>query len=673
MLEYHQNILCVSGGWLYKESSLLTKSNYDSLKKRGWITVVRSGGNGRTALVEYDSLRDDIKKGIIELVGDPYKKVKMSQFDEKLEPDYEAEKYYSTFKLPNGKNLPADKQKQYRINAEILNAVHEMVKTTTAKRKALGGSTAKIWDKMAELINGLDTNKHPHTLPSNPRRLQMRYKTYRKDGLLCLVHKNYCNDNSRKVTAELERLIMSLYVMPNKPYTSDVHELYLSFLGRAIEVFDYRTGEVFNPDHFRNDKGEVITVSEATVYHYLNMPHNQIVLAKHRAGSLEFSTLHRPHHNRHSPTYSLSKISMDDRDLPRKMLDGKRVKAYYAYDVASGCVIGASYSKKKDSQLFVECMRNMFRFLDSEGLGTPLQVEVEHHLVVGFKDGLMKAENVFRFVRWGNPGNAQEKHAENFHRVKKYGYEKKYQNGIGRFYSKLEANRVHQDKIFDADNDNYKEDLYSFEQLVADDRQIIELYNNDSHPNQKKYPGKSRMDVLLLEANPEVLPLEPYKLALYIGDSVTTTIRRSQYVQVQYGKYQIPNIEALERLKSGSTTVEAYYLPEANGAIDKVYLYQDGLLICACDKITTYNTANSEWTDEDQTAYQDQAKYVSSFDAHIKTKALELSKVAVSRELIQDIPEEPVEIIHEEPIKSNSNDFNNYDPSEVMERAKSNL
>lgn len=48
-----------------------------------------------------------------------------------------------------------------------------------------------------------------------------------------------------------------------------------------------------------------------------------------------------PHVHRHSPEFSLSKVSFDDRDLPRKLKDTKaRPKAYYAYDVASQCVVG---------------------------------------------------------------------------------------------------------------------------------------------------------------------------------------------------------------------------------------------------------------------------------------------------------------------------------------------
>lgn len=156
---------------------------------------------------------------------------------------------------------------------------------------------------------------------------------------------------------------------------------------------------------------------------------------------MDFNNRYRPHHKRKAPVWAFSKISLDDRDLPRKMADGNRVKAYYAYDVASGCVVGYAYNRLKTADLFIDCVRNMFRLIDHQGWNCPAEVEVEHHLVNNFADGLIRAGVVFPFVRWCNPGNSQEKRAEHFNRVKKYGVEKRSQVGIGRWYARLEANR----------------------------------------------------------------------------------------------------------------------------------------------------------------------------------------------------------------------------------------
>jgi len=339
---------------------------------------------------------------------------------------------------------------------------------------------------------------------------------------------------------------------------------------------------------------------------------------------------------------------MDDRDLPRKMLDGKRVKAYYSYEVLSGCVNGSAYTRNKDKRLFIDWRRDMFRFLSGNSLGIPLEVEVEHHLVNNYRNDLMSAGIVFPFVRWANAGNAQEKHAENFNKAKKYGFEKRYQDGIGRFYAKLDANRTHQDKIFDGENCNYKDKLYSFEQLVEDDLFIIRMCNNSPHPNQKKYKGMTRMEVLLENPNPELAKYEPSLLARYIGEKRKTSIVRSQYVKVQYGKYQLPSVSELEKLEPNNYGVTAYWLPDGNGEIKAVYLYQGDRFICECQKIRTFNTARAEWTEDDKEAYTNQMKYISNFDKTVKDDKGELAKVElIKHQTNKDFKDIEPEIVHE--------------------------
>lgn len=630
MLEYHNNILCVQGGWLYRDAGILSESNYKQLISREVMKLVRRACINTPALIEYESIPERFQKQIVEVIGgDPYKKVKHARFQDKLQPDPEASKFFSDFKLADGRNLPEDNQKQYLAEAEVLNAIHNLVGSNTARRRAMGGRVSQVWQKLPELIHSIDKSRYPHNLPTNERRLKQKYKAYVKSGYQSLVSKKFGNNNSRKVNVKIESLLLSLYCLPSKPYANEVYEKYMQFLGGTIDVVDVKTGEIFDRADFHNEDGTPITVSESTVWNYINDPKNRVLVEKNRAGALEFNSLHRPHHHRHAPKFSLSKVSLDDRDLPRKMHNGKRVKAYYAYDVLSGCVIGASYSQIKDKNLFIDCLRNMFRFIKKQDLKMPMEVEVEHHLVNTFKDDLMKAGDVFPFVRWANPGNAQEKYAETMNRTKKYGYEKRYQEGIGRFYSKLEANRTHTDKVFDGDNDTYNDKTYDYEQLVADDIHMIQLLNNDLHPNQKLYPGMTRLDVLKYNVNPNCQEVPEYRLLKYIGNNTPTTIRRSQYVKVQYGNYQLPSPKLLERLKPNSLSVNAYWLPDAEGVISKVYLWQDNEFICECEKITEYNRSKAESTDADTQAYTDQAKYVSEFDGMIKEDKKNLPKIEV--------------------------------------------
>jgi len=618
-VEYYNDILCVEKNWMV-ENGIFSEENYKSLKRRNYLTVERPGkGKGSPALIRYSSIPQRFKIRVVEILGyDPLEKVKKIGFADLVKPDPKALEYFSAYRLPDGRSLPAETVVEYCTNASVLNAVRQRINSRTAKRRSLGGSgMAEMWNDVARSVERLRSDTY-HTLPGNVRRLRERYKKYQDFGYECLIHKGFCNNNGRKVDERIESLLLSLYCLPEKPYAASVHDMYLQFLAGGFDVVDIKTGEIYDRSDFYED-GMPIMISESTVWNYINNPKNRIMVDKLRMGNLEFQGIHRPHHMRTAPQFSLSKISMDDRDLPRKMASGDLPKAYYSYDVLSTCIIGCSYSKKKNTALFIDCMRDMFRNLAKWGLGVPMEAEVEHHLVNQFKDDLMQAGVLFPFVRWCVPGNSQEKYAEVLNRSKKYGYEKKYQQGIGRWYAKLEANRPKRDKIFDEENSNYKEKRYEFGKLVADDRELVGKYNNDLHPNQKRFKGMTRMQVLLAHANPDLSKISRPLLVRYIGECKETHIRRNQYVRVLHKSYWLPESAIVERLQPNNRKVVAYWLPEPDSTVKTVYIYQNNLFLCECTDVEKYNTATAERTDSDREAFTGQSKFVSAFDAMVKT------------------------------------------------------
>jgi hypothetical protein len=82
-------------------------------------------------------------------------------------------------------------------------------------------------------------------------------------------------------------------------------------------------------------------------------------------------------------------------------------------------------------------------------------------------------------------------------------------------------------------------------------------------------------------------------LARYIGEKTETTIRRNQYVRVRNEKYQLPDLDVLASLKPNNYKVTAYYLPETDGTIPQVHLYQDLEFIGTCKKLIVYNKNSS--------------------------------------------------------------------------------
>lgn len=638
-MEYYNGRLCTTVDELMA-TSLISYDNYRQNVVRGRIQVARkAGGLNNYALIYVDTLPAKLNEGL----RDKFPEMESMALKEWIGANYvldsEARAFYSGFRFTDCSTLPLEKINEYTINASVIRCVLRLKDNADALRRA-GHDKKMRWDEVATVIASCK-KEYGHTLPESTLRFRKKVSQFGREGYECLISGKFGNQNNRKVDYKTERLILSLDSLPNRPFNTTVHEMYMQFVCGELDVYDPDTGELFNPEEFTDKSGEPLALSEATVANYLNRPKNKILRAKLHSTGWDFNNEYRPHHNRMSPLYAFSKISLDDRDLPRPMADGNRVKAYYAYDVASGCIIGYAHSRLKTTDLFLGCIRNMFQFIDRQGWNCPAEVEVEHHLVNQFADGLIRAGTVFPFVRWCNPGNSQEKRAEHGNRAKKYGVEKKLQVGIGRWYASLEANRPKIEKVYDEFNNTYRETTYTFEQLVADDIRAINEYNNQLHPNQKYYPGLTRWDVLCRMQNPDLRPVDKAILYQYIGEQTHTSIRRSMYCTVRGIKYQLPDPELMSRLSPNDYEVDAFYLPDSEGNVSEVYLYQERRFIAVCNPVKVYNEAKIEQTEEDVANFTEQSKYVAKFDAMVrrdkiqKVKVLEKSESSIGQEEIK--------------------------------------
>lgn len=664
---YHENILCVALQPLM-DNGIANPGLWKKWVRNG-AEQVQKGGNGRIALLKLSTIPEKYQEAIKSVFGSPDQHAKAKPFKDKVVADEKAVTYFTNYLLADGRHLEEKYIKEYCINANVLNAVLKVFNDQQQSRKALGGNMRNFWQNASEAVNGI-RGEVLHTLPTSKERLFKTAKAYQADGYYSLISKKFGNDNTLKVNDDLERLILSIYTMPNKPFGADVHTDYMRFLSGKIQLVDTRTGELFEPNQFKNKKGEYITISQSTVWNVLNKPHNRALVDSKRNGSFQFNAMHRPYHHRLAPEFSFSKISLDDRDLPRLSDEKARVKAYYAYDVASGCVIGKAYSRSKDEELFIECLRDMFRLIEKHDYGMPLEVEVENHLVNKFFDDLGM---MFPFIRICNPGNSQEKRAEHFNNAKKYGVEKKQQIGIGRWWAKSEARRVDQAKV----NDEFVQKVFTFDSLVADDLAAIKTYNNSLHPKQKKYPGKTRWQVLVENMNPNTAKISKPVVYKAIGEVTNTSIVRNQGCHVRGEKYIIPNQGVMERLQPNDYNVQAYYLPDNDGLISEVFLYQNNQFVCKADKVARYQESKAEQVaGRDDVAYTNQAKFVSSFDTKIKEGKETLSKIQIidAAKLEESINVEPV-IVKTASFEEDSIEdlLSNYNPQDYLDQANENL
>lgn len=636
---------------------IMSIPNYKKLAAKEKINVVRSGrGLGGYVLVEIATMPLRFQERIKLKYGDMKEDVIRNWLGSHYHIDAKAREFYTRFRFDNGDTLPPEHIQEYTVNASVIEAVMRAMEDATFMRKAMKAGPVN-WGELAGAISYYQA-EFGHTLPVSSNRIKKRVNDFKANGYESLISRKFMNQNRRKVTYDIERLLLSIDAQPEQPFNTTVWEQYNLFVQGELELYDPETGEVLNPADFTDKDGNPLVLSPATVANYLNNPKNKALRGKLHMSQWDFNNAYRPYHLRSIGEYSLSKVSLDDRDLPRPMKDGNRVKAYYAYDVVSGAVVGYAYNRYKTTELFLDCMRNMFQTLDRNGMYIPAELEVEHHLVSDFADGLMQAGTVFPLIRWCNPGNSREKRAEHKNREKKYGVEKRTQVGIGRWYAKLEANRPKEEKVYDEKNNTYKVKTYSYEELVADDIRAIETFNAQPHPNQKRYPGMSRWDVLCAHQNPNLAPWDKAVLYRFIGQHTETTIRQNTYCTVMYNQYGLPSPEIIEKLEPRNYKVDAYYLPDADGTINEVYIYQNGRYIATCKPVARYNENTAEQTEYDKAAYTEQSKYVAQFDKMMKDGKIKRVGILAKEEakLITEVQAEAVPL----PAQAEEEDYSAY-------------
>lgn len=657
-MQYHEGELCISVAELVRgDNPIMSERGYRYLVSRGAIDVIVSGnGRGNETWVSVKSLPDKYRQSVVMKYGEIEREAAMVVMYEKYwSYDQAAASYFTEYVSPVGNPLRPEKIRELADNASAAGSILRYMNSLNLARSA-SAETPAGW-REAMKASAYYKERYGHTLPDTPSRLREKVTAYKREGYAALLSGKLGNSNTKKIDDKVGLLLLQLTARSNNPFVEQIYDDYNAFVRGELEVVDPATGEVFDCREYVDSKGEPLELSKRAIDRFLSRPGNEVLIKATRESWMTFYHNTMPHLHRKRPEYSMSKVTFDDRDLPRKERSTKqRPKAYYAYDVCSGVCLGAAYSRSKDIELVVEMFRDFFRNLRRMGIGMPMQVEVENHLMSQWREGFLKAGEVFPFVRFCAPQNSQEKSAEHFNRGKKIQVEHRYQDGIGRFYSKLEAYVVERKKQSDEWNNTYEEkEYYSWDELIADDKQVIEIWNNLPHANQKKYPGMTKMQVFLSQLNPNLTELKPEVFAYYVGEKRSTSIRRNDYCRINYMDWAISSPAVLEKLSSKH--VEAYWMPEEDGSMpNEVYIYQGNRYIDTLKPITPFQEAVCERTGDDWRAMNEQLKRRDAFVEYVKERVVtpvlvqdseERMRMEIAREEAEEV--EVSEYVEEEP------------------------
>ncbi|WP_395974197.1 hypothetical protein [Chryseobacterium cucumeris] len=627
-MTYYDDILCCTQEELLQFCS---ESNYYKLVARGKINRKRRACKGTPALIEFSSLPLEYREELIKLNGgSPEKTVKHQQFADEIQLDMDAVSFYQNFKA-NGSPIKKDRQRQLANEASILNAIAMKLKAHL-KRQSSGSSQAEFWKNAAKVLPGIKT-EWPHKLPTSEKFLKKKFFTYidENGGYRSLINGNYGNQNTRKVNENLESLLRFIFSQSWKPNHEDVWRDYISFINGVKILVNENTGEIYNPNDY-----EPISVS--SVRSYMKKWSNAVGTEKKRSNSrIGYNAKHRSYADL-IVDKSGSIISMDDRDMPFRLKGTtKRVVGYFSSDACSGAIIGWAFAKPKmreddphgkGMKLIKDCFRNTFEQLDYYGVNMPAEVEVENHLMSTLKETTLKEGNLFQFVRFAAAENPQEKSIEGFFRVLRYKYDRKIKGFRARPNARNEANQARPGE------ENVE---YSFEQIceiVIDN--IIE-YNNDLHPNQKKFPGKTRIEVFLENQHPALLPINWRDVSRWIGHQVKTSVNRGEVI-ANNQKFLLPDPKFMDQTGIGSDCM-AYYFRHEAGEENTIYLYKNDEFVCELSNKPQFHKARIEQTDADFKAMGKMQSFTRKIDNRAKEviKQLNENKVTfVKTEVVQN-------------------------------------
>ncbi|MGB1295768.1 MAG: hypothetical protein ACPG6V_09825, partial [Flavobacteriales bacterium] len=232
-------------------ATFLSKENFNSKRRRNQLRQLTKGGNGRVALVAWDSLCESLQNRIIAFVGyDPKEETQERTFMESIGFDDQAQAFYSNPKNTKGVRLKQKQLDKYMAQANVLNAIAALIAERTKKQMAFGKGLTTLWKNIAKVVKELPADKFPHALPKNHRRLKEKFTEYKNEGYYILLHAGLRNDNSQKIKGDIADWWLAMYSLPNKMKISRIMKTY-------------------NETRIKNDWCEL---SESAVQKYLDQP-----------------------------------------------------------------------------------------------------------------------------------------------------------------------------------------------------------------------------------------------------------------------------------------------------------------------------------------------------------------------------------------------------------------
>lgn len=492
--------------------AVVSKSNYDKLVGRGRINVLRPGrGLGSYALIEYRSLPERFRSRFESKYGNPEKIMKQEKAA--LPTDSEAQRFYHDHLLPNGEHLPEEKQSEYTLNARVLNALTEMLRTQKAMRRACNNNTPVIWSNIFASAEELRA-AYGHTLPKSEARLRDKLRQYAKEGYACLVSGKFCNSNTLKITKAAGRQIVAL---------------------RRCRVPVYTTKQLFEEfNRIAARRGWKPLASQTSLVQYLERPEVKPLWYDAVYGELAAKQLFARRNKTEMPTMRDSlwygdgtKLNLFYKAVENGRTVVRTMQVYEVVDAYSETLLGYSISASEN----FDAQFAAFRMAIETSGHKPYEIVTDNQ--GGQRSDIAKRffASICRVNRPTAPYNAPSKSIESvFGRFQKQVLHADWRFTGGNISSK-EAWKINREFI-----EANKESLYTYEEMVAAYAAARSQWNAMAHYRT----GISHEEMYRTSVNPEteqVTSLDMLDLfwltteqpSLFTADGITIQYRGRKY------------------------------------------------------------------------------------------------------------------------------------------------
>ncbi|MCM0236708.1 hypothetical protein J8L13_04690 [Bacteroides fragilis] len=236
------------------KDGFIPEGTFQTMKNRKQILVLHRSTPGQSAIVDFETMREDVKRKYIEIKGDPRATLAVqsqkSILEEAIIFSNDAFVFYSTkYRYDGGKKLPDAKIDEYALNVRVLEAILYLKDEHRKNVIGTSGPRINMWKKLCALSNDLLTLRDPHgkplfphSLPQNAASLKRKCQEYeaarrigREEGYRSLIHKNFGNKSAAVVKdEESEAILHKLISLHNNLNSVQIMEEY----NKVAEVLD---------------------------------------------------------------------------------------------------------------------------------------------------------------------------------------------------------------------------------------------------------------------------------------------------------------------------------------------------------------------------------------------------------------------------------------------------